>query len=65
MVGFDSKGRKVKLTVDSRVNAYNEAIAYLNSEECSYDKKEDKAARLWLAKKLDKECQRWFNRINS
>lgn len=49
----------MSLSRSSKINAYNDAILYLESEESSSDTGDDHEARLWLAKKLDKECQKY------
>lgn len=49
-----------RLTKDSKINAYNDALNYLRSEESRSDTKDDGKARLWLADKLDKECDKWL-----
>jgi len=50
-------------SVEAKLDAYNQAINYLLTEECSYDKKEDIRARHWLANKLNTECTRWYGRL--
>ena len=42
----------------SKVNALNEAIAFLQSYESESDEAGDKDAREWLANKLDREADR-------
>ncbi len=54
-----------RFSTDAKLAAYNEAIEYLRTEECSYDKDEDRAARKWLADKLDKECNKWYGSIKT
>lgn len=54
-----------RLSVEAKMTAYNEAVNYLRSEECSYDKDEDRAARKWLADKLDAECDRWLSNLRN
>ena len=50
-----------RLSKDGKIDAYNMAISYLCGEECAYDPDGDyKEARLWLADKLHKECDRWL-----
>ena len=57
--GFCKKQNcKKRLSQESKINAYNEAIDYLLTEECSYDTDEDRAARRRLAKKLSNECKK-------
>ena len=54
-----------RLSVDAKMTAYNEAIEYLRTEECSYDTDEDRAARKWLAEKLDSECNKWLDGLRT
>ena len=53
-----------RLSWDAKVDAYNRAIDLLRGEECAYDEEGDyRAARYWLADKLDKECDRWVKSV--
>lgn len=52
-----------RIPVDSKINAYNDAISALEMLESDADEPRDREARHWLADKLDKECQRWLKRI--
>lgn len=50
-----------KLPVDPKLNAYEEAIGHLRAAD-SEDPDEMRAFH-WLADKLDRECQKWFNSL--
>jgi hypothetical protein len=54
-----------KISLDGKKDAYEQAISYLRGEECAYDNEGDfREARYWLADKLDKECNRFLNKIS-
>ena len=44
-----------------KANAYEDAIAFLISFESDSDGVGDREAREWLAKKLNKDCDRMLN----
>jgi len=50
------------IPLEAKVAAYNEAIDYLSSEECSYDTEDDRRARKWLSDKLSRECDQLVRR---
>lgn len=54
-----------RLSADAKLDAYTMAIEYLKIEECTYDTDEYRAARKWLADKLDKECDKWYSSIKT
>lgn len=53
-----------RLSQESKIAAYNDAIEYLRTEESGSDTPEDVEARKWLADKLDRECNRWYASVN-
>lgn len=54
-----------RISADAKINAYNDAIAALENQESDSDTADDKAARQWLADKLDRECQRWMKSLRA
>ena len=47
-----------RIPADAKINAYNDAISFLEAMESDSDTPDDKRARDWLAGKLDKEADR-------
>lgn len=47
-----------RLSLDSKIYAYNDVIAFLDAFESESDTDEDIIARKWLREKLDKESNR-------
>lgn len=61
--GGRKEGMK-RLSVEAKVRAYNTAINDLRGAEVDPEDdmaEEEMAAMKWLAAKLDRECQRWYN----
>ncbi|MDH5645836.1 MAG: hypothetical protein OEZ01_07500 [Candidatus Heimdallarchaeota archaeon] len=53
-----------RLSVEAKLRAYNTAINDLKGAEVDQGDdmaEEEMAAMRWLANKLDRECQRWYN----
>jgi hypothetical protein len=49
------------ITREAKIDAYNMAISYLQTEECAYDDDAPfRAGRLWLAGRLQKELDKRY-----
>lgn len=59
-----------RLTVDAKLNAYQEAIDHLrlqgnNGGETPEEGQAEYEAFQWLAEKLDRECQQWYAKLKA
>lgn len=52
-----------RIQFDAKLRAYEVAINHLSIEEEAGDTSDDYRARKWLRDKLNKECQKWYNKI--
>lgn len=54
-----------RIPAEAKVSAYNDAIDFLIAQESESDTDDDRAARKWLAGKLNKEADRIAARLSN
>ena len=62
-MGYQDRKATKKLWRDEMIEAYNVAIEGLHMHESDSDTELSKAARMHLAKRLDKQCDRWLKSL--